>query len=96
MLRRHAENQKQRSAQLGAMKAKAEEQRDEIFRRLCEEEAERRAKAEYLENLRNELSAHDAETRAKDQELREQAKKERQKAELQAAAEYDIKVKSAR
>ena len=25
MLRRHAENQKQRSAQLGAMKAKAEE-----------------------------------------------------------------------
>jgi hypothetical protein len=67
-----------------------------IFRKLCEEEAERRAHAEYMENLRNELSAHDAETRARDAELREIAKKERQKAELQAAAEYDRKLKEAR
>ena len=56
MVRRYAQNQQARSAELNAMKAMAEEQRDEIFRRLCEEEADRRAKAEYIENLRNELS----------------------------------------
>jgi hypothetical protein len=40
------------------MKNQAEEIRDEIFKKLCEEEAERRAKAEYLTNLRNQLSMH--------------------------------------
>ena len=78
------------------MKAAVEGQRDEIFKRLCEEEAERRAQAEYVENLRNELSAHGAEERARQQERDEQAKRDRQRAELQAAADYAQKVKAAR
>ena len=50
------------------MKAQAEEQRDQIFQKLCEEEAERRAQAEYVENLRNELSAQDAEDARQEKE----------------------------
>ena len=69
------------------MKARAEAQRDEIFRRLCEEEAERRAKAEYLENLRNALSMEDHEQREREREAREQAKRDKQKADLIRAAE---------
>jgi hypothetical protein len=34
---------------LAGLKEAAEEQRDIIFRKLCEEEAERRAQAEYLD-----------------------------------------------
>lgn len=78
------------------MKHMAEEQRNEIFRRLCEEEADRRAKAEYMENLRNELSTQTHEEEAREKEKQGQVKKDRQKAELQQAADYAIKVKAAR
>jgi len=37
------------------MKQAAEDQREEIFKKLAEEEAMRRAEAEYLEKLRNDL-----------------------------------------
>lgn len=96
IVRRHNQNQQKRMHELQAMKAAVEGQRDEIFRRLCEEEAERRAQAEYVENLRNELSAHGAEERARQQERDEQAKRDRQRAELQAAADYAQRVKAAR
>lgn len=43
------------------MKDAAEEQREEIFRRLAEEEAMRRAEAEYISNLRNDLQQQEAE-----------------------------------
>lgn len=37
------------------MKEAAEAQRDAIFRKLADEEAARRAQAEHVENVRNEL-----------------------------------------
>jgi hypothetical protein len=43
------------------MKEAAEAQREAIFRKLAQEEAERRAKAEYIENLRNDLQMQEAE-----------------------------------
>lgn len=43
------------------MKMAAEEQREEIFRKLAEEEAQRRAEAEYVEALRNDLQVQLAE-----------------------------------
>ena len=96
MVRRYAQNQQARSDELNAMKAMAEGQRDEIFKRLCEEEAERRAKAEYVENLRNELSTQQFEEKAREHEKQEAQKKDKQKAELQQAAAYALKVKAAR
>ena len=93
LLRKHAQQQQQRQDELDGLKAQAEAQRDLIFRRLCEEEAERRAQAEFLENLRNELSLHEANQRASRAEQNEKEKRDRQKAELQAAAEYDKQLK---
>ena len=43
------------------MKEAAEAQREAIFRKLAQEESERRAKAEYIENLRNDLQMQEAE-----------------------------------
>jgi len=37
------------------MKQAAEDQREAIFKKIAEEEAARRAEAEYVENLRNNL-----------------------------------------
>lgn len=68
MVRRYAQNQQQRNNELAAMKQQAEDIRDQIFRQLCEEEAERRAKAEYMENLRNELSTEQAELDTREKE----------------------------
>lgn len=50
------------------MKNAAEAQREEIFQRIAEEEARRRAEKEYIENLRNDLQLQEIEMRARAQE----------------------------
>lgn len=70
------------------MKEAAEAQREAIFRKLAQEEAERRAKAEYIENLRNDLQTQEAEEQHRAKERADAEKKLRQKAELQAAKDY--------
>jgi hypothetical protein len=55
MVRRYQASQHARAADLEAMKMAAEEQREVIFKKLAEEEAQRRAEAEYVEALRNDL-----------------------------------------
>jgi hypothetical protein len=47
------------------MKEAAEAQRDSIFQKLAEEEAARRAQAEYIENLRNDLQVQEMEVKAR-------------------------------
>jgi len=61
MVRRYNASQNARAADLQAMKMAAEEQREEIFKKLAEEEAQRRAEAEYVEALRNDLQVQLAE-----------------------------------
>ena len=73
------------------MKNAAEAQREEIFQRIAEEEARRRAEKEYIENLRNDLQLQEIEMRARAQEQEEADKKIRQKQELQAAKEYQVR-----
>lgn len=46
------------------MKAAAEAQRDAIFKQLAEEEAQRRAEAEFIENMRNDLYVQEQEEKA--------------------------------
>ena len=47
MVRRYAQQQQARQDEIRAMKAQAEAVRDQIFRRLAAEEAQRRAAAEF-------------------------------------------------
>ena len=59
------------------MKEAAEAQRESIFKKLAEEEAQRRAEAEFVENLRNDLQVQEAEERARAQERADNEKKMR-------------------
>lgn len=53
-----------------------------IFKKLAEEEAARRAEAEYIENLRNDLVLQEMEEKARDNERAEAEKRLRQRQEL--------------
>jgi hypothetical protein len=70
--------------------------RDQIFNQLCEEEADRRAQAEFMEKLRNELSLEQHEENAREVERKAQERKAREKAELLAASEHAKQVKAAK
>jgi hypothetical protein len=96
LVRRYAAGQQARSNELAAMKQAAEAQRDAIFKKLADEEAQRRAEADYIENMRNELQVQEQEERAREAERREVEKRLRQKQELQAAKEYQMKLKAER
>lgn len=55
----------------------AEAQRDAIFQKLAQEEAERRAQATYIENLRNDLQVEELEEKARAAEYEENLKRRR-------------------
>ena len=64
MVRRYAQQQQAREEEIRAMKEQAEAVRDQIFQKLAAEEAQRRAEAEFQENLRNELYVQETEEAA--------------------------------
>lgn len=78
------------------MKEAAEAQRDAIFKKLAEEEAERRAEKAYVENLRNDLQVQELEEKFRHAEREDALKKQRQKEELQAAKDFQLKLKAER
>lgn len=78
------------------MKAKAEAEREEIFKKLALEEERRRADQEYIENLRNELQFQETEEEAKKRDMENMMKRERTRQELLAAQEYQKKLKTER
>lgn len=96
LVRRYAQQQGQRAEELQAMKEAAEAQRDAIFRKLAAEEAARRAESEYVENLRNDLQVQEMEEKHRFKEMSDADKRQRQKEELQAAKDYQIKLKAER
>jgi hypothetical protein len=77
MVNRYNEEQQQRASQLQAAKNAAEAARDAIFNKLAKEEADRRAQAEYLENLRNELQVEELAEREAEKARREAEKRQR-------------------
>ena len=77
MLRRYAAQQESREAEIQAKKAEAEAAREEIFQKLKGEEEKRRADAEYIENLRNELYMQELEEQARIREREELEKREK-------------------
>merc|ERR1712091_221840 len=60
----------------------AEQQREAIFRKLEQEEMERRAEAEFRENLRNELYVQENELAARKREQDAADKRDAQRREL--------------
>jgi hypothetical protein len=96
LVRRYASQQQERADNLQALKDQAEQQREAIFRKLALEEAERRAQKEYIENLRNDLQVEEAEERARQAEREAEEKRLRQLHELQAAKDYQLKLKAER
>ena len=93
MLRRYAEQQEGRVAEIQAKKAEAEALREGIFQKLKEEEEKRRAENEYVENLRNELYMQELEEQARQREREELEKRDRIRAELLAAKAYQERLK---
>lgn len=93
MLRRYAEQQGVRQAEIQAKKAEAEAAREEIFQKLKEEEEKRRAENEYIENLRNELYMQELEEQARIREREEIEKRDRIKQDLLAAKAYQERLK---
>lgn len=96
LVRRYAAQQQDRADELQAMKEAADAQRDAIFNKLAAEEAQRRAEAEYIENLRNDLQVQEMEEKARAAERAEAEKRYRQKQELQAAKDFQMKLKAER
>ena len=88
MVRRYAQQQEVRESEIRAQKAKAEAEREGIFKKLALEEERRRAEQEYLENLRNELQFYETEELAKKRDMDNMMKRERTRQELLAAHEY--------
>ena len=82
LVRRYASQQQERADTLQALKHEAEAQREAIFQKLALEEAERRARKEYEENLRTELQNEEMEERARQAEKDQEAKRLRQLQEL--------------
>ena len=78
------------------MKLAAEAQRDAIFKKLAAEEAARRAESDYVESLRNNLQVEEMEEKYRADERAEAEKRLRQKQELQAAKDYQLKLKAER
>jgi hypothetical protein len=78
------------------MKLAAEAQRDAIFKKLAAEEAARRAESDYVESLRNNLQVEEMEEKYRAAERAEAEKRLRQKQELQAAKDYQLKLKAER
>ena len=74
------------------MKEAAERQREAIFNKLAAEEKQRREEKDYVENMRNELQVELQEEKARAQERADYEKKIRQKEELQAAKDYQLKL----
>jgi len=88
MLRRYAQQQEGRQAEIQAKKAEAEAAREEIFQKLKGEEERRRAESEYIENLRNELYMQELEEQARIREREEIEKREKIKQDLLFAKAY--------
>jgi hypothetical protein len=68
MVRRYAQQQQAREDEIKAMKAEAEAVKDQIFKKLAAEEEQRRAAAQFQEDLRNELYVQETEEAAQAKE----------------------------
>lgn len=96
MVRRYAQQQQSRQDEIQAMKQEAEALRDGIFQRLAAEEEIRAAEKMFQEQLRNDLYVQEGEEAAQAKERAEAEKRVAVREELQAAREYQLRLKAER
>ena len=96
MVRRYAQQQQARQDEIQAMKEEAEAIRDGIFQKLAAEEEQRAAEKAFQEQLRNDLYVQEGEEAAQAKERAEAEKRVRVREELQAAREYQLRLKAER
>ena len=80
--RKFLEEKQKKEDEFNNKKAKIQFEKDQIFNKLCEQEAKRQAEKDYWENIRNELHMEQENKRLKLAELAEKEKKQRQKEEM--------------
>ena len=91
--RKYQEDMQKRENELNNKKAKKQFEKDKIFNKLVEQEAQRQAEKDYWENIRNELHLEQENKRIKLAELNEKEKKQRQKEEMIESALKQKKTK---
>lgn len=80
--RKFLEEKQKKEDEFNNKKAQIQFEKDKIFNKLCEQEAQRRAENDYWENIRNELHLEQENQRLKLAELAEKEKKQRQREEM--------------
>ena len=91
--RKHLENVAKRENDLNDKKMKIQQEKDQIFNKLCLEEAKRQAEKDYWENVRNDLYTEQENLKAKNEEKAEKEKLLRQKEEMLQSAIEQLKRK---
>ena len=91
--RKHLENMAKRENDLNDKKMKIQQEKDQIFNKLCLEEAKRQAEKDYWENVRNDLYTEQENLRAKKEEKAEKEKLLKQKEEMLQSAIEQLKRK---
>ena len=91
--RKHQENVAKRENDLNDKKMKIQQEKDQIFNKLCLEEAKRQAEKDYWENVRNDLYTEQENLRAKNEEKAEKEKLLKQKEEMLQSAIEQLKRK---
>ena len=91
--RKHLENVAKRENDLNDKKMKIQQEKDQIFNKLCLEEAKRQAEKDYWENVRNDLYTEQENLRAKNEEKAEKEKLLKQKEDMLQSAIEQLKRK---
>jgi hypothetical protein len=80
--RQYQEDMQKREDDRNNQRAQKQFEKDKIFNKLCEKEAQRKAEEDYWENIRNELYLEQENKKLKMAEQAEKDKKQRQKEEM--------------
>ena len=91
--RKYLEDMQKREEEFKGQKAKIQQEKDKIFKQLCEQKAQKEAENDYWENVRNELYLERGNKKRLMEEQAEKEKKERQKEEMMASASLHKKIK---
>ena len=91
--RKYLEDMQKRENEFNSQKAQQPFEKDKIFNKLVEQEAQRKAEKDYWENIRNELHLEQENKRLKMAEKAEKDKKLRQKEEMIESALKQKKTK---
>ena len=91
--RQYQEDMQKREDDRNNQRAQKQFEKDKIFNKLCEKEAQRKAEEDYWENIRNELYLEQENKKLKMAEQAEKDKKQRQKEEMIESALKQKKIK---